>query len=692
MMTAVRSANQALLAVIGLVLIAGCSTASEPARNETPAMHATVPVSGVDLQYVDPAVRPQDDLYRALNGKWLDAFEIPADKAHYGVFDELRDRTLEQLKGIIENISSSTDAVPDTDAQRIRDLYNSFMDEAKVEELGLKPLATEFARVDALTDKKEIAALIGHFNRIGVAAPYTLQVSQVSTRASTRYMVDIGQSGLGLPDRDYYLDDKLEDARVKYVAHVKKLLGMAGDQDAATAAKDILTLETAMAKVQWTRVESGDPVKTYNRIELDQLAGLAPGYDWKRWLSETGIESKVAYLNVSEPSYLTGFSNLVARTPLSVWKSYFKWKLLSDAAPYLSKAYVDECFAFNGTALRGIPQNVPRWTRGVAFIEASIGEGLGRLYVEKYFPSKNKSGMEALVGHLLAAFKESIDTLDWMGPETRKEAQVKLAKLTTKIGYPVKWRDYATLVVAKDDLLGNRMRARAFKYNRNIDKLGKAIQRDEWDMTPQTVNAYYNPEHNEIVFPVAILQPPLFNVDADNAVNYGSIGAVIGHEISHAFDDEGGQFDGDGYLRQWLTKDDVKNFRAKTQALVAQYGAYQPVPGFHVNAALTLRENVADNSGLAIAYKAYGLSLNGREPPVIDGLTGAQRLYYGFAQVWRAKVRKAETIRMLEVDPHSPEGVRGFAPLRNQGGFYEAFGVKEGDKMYLAPEQRVIIW
>jgi putative endopeptidase len=692
MMTSRRAANQTLLAAIGVALIAGCSTAAGPAKTETAAMNATIPVSGVDLQYVDSAVRPQDDLYRALNGKWLDTFEIPADKAHYGVFDELRDRTLEKLRGIVENISRSADVTPGADTQKIRDLYNSFIDEAKLEALSLKPLAAEFARIDALTDKKEIPALIGHFNRIGIAAPYTLQVRQDSSRDSSKYIVDLGQSGLGLPDREYYLDDKFKDARVKYVVHVEKMLGMAGDQDAAISAKNILALETAMANVQWTSLENRDPVRTYNKIEIAKLAGLAPGYDWKRWLNEAGIEGKVAYLSVSQPSYITGFSNLVATTPLPVWKNYFKWRLLSDAAPYLSKAYVDECFAFNGTVLRGIPQNLPRWRRGVAFIEASIGEGLGKLYVEKYFPPENKARMDALVGNLLAAYRQSIDSLDWMGLETRKEAQAKLAKLTPKIGYPVKWRDYSTLVVTKDDLLGNRMRAQAFKYTRNIGKLGKPIDRDQWGMTPQTVNAYYSPERNEIVFPAAILQPPLFNVDADDAVNYGSIGAVIGHEIGHAFDDEGGQFDGDGYLRPWLTQDDVKNFKAKTQALVAQYEAYEPVPGFHLNGALTLRENVADNAGLAIAYKAYKLSLSGREPPVIDGLTGAQRLYYGFAQVWRAKSREPETIRLLEVDPHSLEGVRGIAPLRNQAGFYEAFDVKEGDKMYLTPGQRVIIW
>ena len=683
-----RPASQTMFGTIALALIVGCLAAIQPAGAESVAM----PASGIDLRYVDSAVRPQDDLYRALNGKWLANFEIPVDRAHYGVFDELRDRTLGQLKGIIENISISTETSLDTDAQRIRDLYDSFMDEAKLEELGLKPLAGEFAHIDALTDKSDIAALIGHFNRIGVAAPYMVQIVQLNDGEATRYAVDLRQGGLGLPDRDYYLDDRFEALRLKYAEHVEKMLAMAGDQDAATTAKDILALETAMAAAQWARLENSDPVKTDNWIALEQLVGLAPGYDWKRSFSEAGIAAKVAYLNVGEPSYMAGFVNLVAATPLTVWKSYFRWKLLSDSAPYLSKAYVDECFAFYGTALRGIPLNPPRWRRGVAFIEASIGQGLGKLYVDKYFPPENKARMDALVDHLIAAYRQRIETLEWMAPPTRKRAQAKLAKLTTKIGYPVQWRDYSSLLVDKDDLLGNRMRARILEYDRNIGKLGQPMERDEWAMTPQTVNAFYNPQYNEIIFPAAMLQPPLFNVDADDAVNYGSIGAVIGHEISHAFDDEGGQFDGDGNVRQWLTKDDVTNFKTRTQALVAQYEMYEPVPGFHVNGVLTLRENVADNSGLAIAYKAYELSLNGSEAPVIDSLTGAQRLYYGFVQMWRAKSREAETIRLLEIEPHSPEAVRGLAPLRNQPGFYEAFGVKEGDKLYLAPERRVIIW
>ncbi len=375
-----------------------------------------------------------------------------------------------------------------------------------------------------------------------------------------------------------------------------------------------------------------------------------------------------------------------------MWKTYLKWKLLSDTAPYLSKSYVDESFAFNDTVLRGIPQNRARWKRGVEFVEQSMGEALGRLYVARHFPPENKARMEALVGNLLAAYRQSIATLDWMSDDTRKEAQAKLARFTPKIGYPKGWRDYGALVVAKDDLVGNRMRAQAFEYRRNLAKLGQPIDRDEWGMTPQTVNAYYNPERNEIVFPAAILQPPFFNVAAEDAVNYGGIGGVIGHEISHGFDDEGSQYDGDGNLRQWFTTEDLARFKTRTQALVAQYDVYEPLPGFHVNGALTLGENVADNAGLAIAYKAYKLSLAGKEAPVIGGLTGEQRLYYGWAQSFRGKSREPEAIRRLKVDPHSPLAVRGLAPARNQPGFYEAFGVRPGDRMYLPPEQRVVLW
>jgi putative endopeptidase len=417
-----------------------------------------------------------------------------------------------------------------------------------------------------------------------------------------------------------------------------------------------------------------------------------PGYDWPRYLAGSGLQGKTDYVIVRQPSYLRGLDKLMADTPLAVWKSYFKWHQLAYAAPYLSKAFVDERFTFTGTALRGIPQNQPRWKRGIAILDSSIGEAIGRLYVAKYFPPQNKARMEELVRNLLEAYRRDIETLDWMSPETKKGAGEKLAKIATKIGYPATWRDYSALQIARDDLWGNVLRATEFEYRRGIAKLGKPIDRAEWHMTPQTVNAYYNPVMNEIVFPAAILQPPFFDAAADDAVNYGGIVAVIGHEVSHGFDDKGSQYDAEGNLRDWFTPADHAKFAAKTKALIAQYNAYEPVTGYHVNGELTLGENIGDNSGLAVAYKAYQLSLSGRIPPVIGGFTGEQRFYLGWVQVWRGKVREDEAVQRIKTDPHSPPAVRGTAPLLNQAGFYAAFGVKPGDKMYLPPEQRVSVW
>ncbi|HZV64140.1 MAG TPA: M13 family metallopeptidase, partial [Telluria sp.] len=503
------------------------------------------------------------------------------------------------------------------------------------------------------------------------------------------------QGGLGLPDRDYYLnkeDAKFADVRAKYEKHIEKTLAMAGEKNAAAAAKAIVAFETELAQAQWTRVENRNPVKRYNKMELAKLEALTPGYDWKGALAAAGIANKADYVIVSQPSYLTGFQQTLEKTDLATLRSYFEWQLLRAYSPYLSKQFVDADFAFYGTVLSGATEMRPRWKIGVAAVESALGEALGKQYVAQYFPAERKARMEELVKNLLAAYKQSIDTLDWMGPETKKEAQAKLAKFTPKIGYPNKWRDYSALNIDRTDLAGNMMRARTFAYNRNINKLGKPIDREEWGMTPQTVNAYYNSTMNEIVFPAMILQPPFFDMRADDAVNYGAIGAVIGHEISHGFDDSGSQSDGDGNLRDWWTKEDRDRFRAKAEMLTKQYDSYSPLPGYHVNGALTLGENIGDNSGIAIAYKAYKLSLGGKPAPVIDGFTGDQRFFMGFAQVWRMKSREAQLLTQIKSDPHSPEQFRANGTLVNQPGFYEAFGVKEGDKMYVAPENRVIIW
>jgi predicted metalloendopeptidase len=650
------------------------------------------PISGVDTQYVDDAVRPQDDIYRHLNGKWLDSFQIPADKAIYTTFAELSDLTDNQLRGLVEGLLA-TPQPPGSDGQKVADLYGSFMDETRLEALGIKPLQEELHRVDAVKSRAELAGLIARFNELGVNTVYDFGIDP-DARDSTRYAVTMAQSGLGMPDRDYYLKDdpKLKETRAKYQVHVANMLRLAGAKNPDGEAAAIVALETALARVQWTKVENRDPIKTYNKTLLADLPKLLPGFDWKQYLDGAGLGGKIDYVIISQPSYFSALKSLIAGTPLPVWKSYFRWQLLAASAPFLSKAFVDERFAFTGKTLRGIPEDEPRWKRGIALTDRDIGEALGHLYVDKYFPPENKARMQALVANLIEAYRRDIDTLDWMGPETKRGAQAKLAKLVTKIGYPDVWRDYGALQISRDDLVGNLRRANRFEFHRQLAKLGRPIDRNEWIMTPQTINAYYNPLMNEIVFPAAILQPPFFNVAADDAVNYGGIGAVIGHEISHGFDDQGSQFDADGNLHDWFTKEDHQRFAAKTGALVAQYNQYEPVPGFHINGELTLGENIADNSGLAIAFKAYELSLGGKPSPTIDGLSGEQRLFYGWARVWRGKSREAEAIRRVTVDPHSPSAVRALAPVVNQGAFYEAFGVGPGDKMYVVPEKRVTIW
>ncbi|MGC3982990.1 MAG: M13 family metallopeptidase [Steroidobacteraceae bacterium] len=687
--------NRLLSLGLGL-LIAAC--AKQPADTESAsASSASVQAmrsSGLEAKYFDATVRPQDDLYRYINGKWLSSVEIPADKARYGSFYELADAAEAQLHAIVDELQGAQPAAG-SDAQKIRDLYASFMDEARLETLGLQPLQAELAAIDKLDSPTAVATRMAALVQVGVNVPVVPYVHQ-DNRDSTRYAVDLYQAGLGLPDRDYYLKDgedgTYKKIRESYRDHIAAMLGLAGQANAKEDAQKILQLETALAKAQWDKVVNRDPIKTYNKYPLDQLSKLAPGYDWSAFFKASYVEGKIDYLLVSQPSYVTAYTRMLSKEPLQTWKQYLKWRVISDFAPYLSKTFVDTNFEFAGKVLRGIPENRPRWKRGLTVVESSIGEGLGKLYVDKHFPPENKQRMEALVGNLLTAYKQSIDTLDWMSPATKQAAQEKLAKFTVKVGYPQQWRDYSTLTFANNDLVGNVMRAQQFEYRRQINKLGKPIDRNEWQMTPQTVNAYYNPELNEIVFPAAILQPPFFNAQADDAANYGGIGAVIGHEISHGFDDQGSQYDGDGNLRDWWTKEDHVKFDAKTKALVAQYSAYEPVPGYKVNGALTLGENIADNSGLAIAHKAYLLSLNGQQAPTMDGLSGDQRFFGGWAQVWRNKSREKEAIRLLASDSHSPAEYRAFGAAVNQQAFYQAFDVKQGDKMYLPDDKRVTIW
>ncbi len=648
--------------------------------------------SGVELAGFANSVRAQDDFFAHVNGGWLAKNEIPADRARWGSFDELNEKARAEVRAILE-APTLAGAKVDADQAKLKTFYASFMDEAAVEAAGIKPLAAEFAHIAAIKTKAQVTGEFGHLDRISVSSPVDFGIHQ-DNKDSTRYIVDISQAGLGMPDRDYYLSDdaRLAGIRGKYQTYIASMLTLAGESNAADKAAQIVVLEKKIAEAQWTKVENRDPLKTYNLMPVAKLSALAPEMDWTAFLTQAGVASKIKDLTVSQPSYLQKLGAIVAATPVEQWQNYFKWHVLNHAAPYLPKAYVDTRFAFYGTALREVPQNEPRWKRAVSVTEGAMGEALGRQYVARNFSPQAKARAEALVANLLAAFRSSIDTLDWMSPETKREAQAKLALFTPKIGYPKKWRDYSKLVVKPGDLYGNVERAEAFEAERNIAKLGKPIDRDEWGMTPQTVNAYYNPELNEIVFPAAILQPPFFSADADDAVNYGGIGAVIGHEISHGFDDQGAQFDGKGNLRDWWTAADHEKFAQKTKALVAQYSGYEVVKGYFGNGELTLGENIADNSGLAVAYKAYQISLSGKPALVLDGLTGDQRFYAGFTQIWRGKARDSESIRLNKIDPHSPAQFRVRGTLANQDGFFAAYGIKPGDGMYTAPETRVHIW
>jgi putative endopeptidase len=675
-----------------LVVAAGCA-------GEPPAPPLS---SGVSLANFDTGVRPQDDLFRFVNGAWLKNTEIPADKSDYGAFTALADKAERDLRAIIDEVSTRTDLAAGSDEKKVADFYNSFMDEAAIEQAGVRALDAEFARIDAIRQKADLAAVIARFERLGVPMPVGLGIDQ-DDKDPTQYIAQLGQGGLGMPDREYYLstDAKFRDFRAQYVAHVERMLALSGDKDAAKNAKAVLALEIAIAKKHWTRVERRDRDKTYNKMTRAELAKLAPNFAWARWFEGTGVKDDAVI--VRHPSALAGFSEQIAARPVATWRSYLRWHLLRTYAPYLSKAFVDENFAFYGKAMRGMQENRPRWKRGVSavqggldgqspFASKGLGEVLGRIYVKRHFPPEAKARMGEMIQNLLAAYKASIEKLDWMGPETRAKALAKLATFTPKIGYPDKWRDYSAFEVKSGDLVGNLMRGAEFDHAFQTGKLGKPIDRDEWGMTPQIVNAYYNAGLNEIVFPAAILQPPFFNLAADDAVNYGGIGAVIGHEIGHGFDDQGSKYDADGRLQSWWTEADRKAFEDRTRKLIAQYDAYEPLPGHRVQGALTIGENIGDLGGASIALQAYKLSLKGKEAPVLDGFSGDQRFFIGWAQVWARKYRDPELLNRLKTDSHSPAEYRCNAIVPHVPEFYSAFNVQPGDKMYLAPEHRVKIW
>jgi putative endopeptidase len=656
----------------------------------TPAVLADSPLlSGIQTADMNKAARPQSDFFEYANGAWLRKVQIPQDRSRYGVDVMMAEQSLVQLRELIEGARNSSDA----DARKVADLYDSFMDEARIEQQGVKPLQPELELIDAIKSVDDIGPLMAQLDRLGVATPIGIFVAQ-DAKDSTQYALWFSQGGLGLPDRDYYLSDdaKLLGFRTKYREHVAKMLTLLGDAHAGDEAVRILALETAFAKIQWTRVANRDPQKTYNPQTLAQLKELAPSIDWNSYLAKGGVPDTLPTLIVRQPDYLKGLSGLIKSTPLPTWKEYFRYQLLSGSAPYLPHALVDEDFAFTQGVLRDTPKNQERWKRGCKLVDELIGEASGKLYVAKYFPPKAKARIDDLVANLLKAYAQSVDQLSWMSEATKVEARAKLRKINVKIGYPRRWRDYSKLVISPTDLPGNVKRGVKFENDRKLAQLGGPIDRDEWQMTAPTVNAYYDPQLNEIVFPAGILQLPVFNPDAEGAFNYGATGATIGHEISHGFDDEGSQFDSDGNLRDWWTAEDHAKFKAKTDKLVAEYNRFEPVPGFHVNGELTLGENIADIAGIEIAYKAYIASLNGRAPPVIDGMSADQRFYIGYAQSWLSKTRDAALIEQVKSDPHAPEKYRVNGVVVHMPSFYDAFPVKSGDKMYLRPEDRVTLW
>ncbi|HEU4757558.1 MAG TPA: M13-type metalloendopeptidase [Agromyces sp.] len=658
-------------------------------------MSAAKKPSGIVLEELDPDVRPQDDLFRHVNGKWIGRTEIPADKARYGSFIVLYEEAERAVREIIEE---SQQAEPGTEARKVGDLYASFMNEEHVELLGATPIAAQLVEASLPGSVDQLLEAVGRLERQGVSGFAQLFVDN-DPGDPERYLVFVEQGGIGLPDESYYREERFAPIREKYLAHLERMFGLAKLDDPAARARRVFDLETEIAANHWTNVDSRDSQKTYNLKPWADVAAAA-SVDLDVWRDAMGVPAGAfEELVVRQPDFVEGVGRLLTDDRLPAWRDWLAWQVIRSSAAYLSTDFVEANFDFYGRTLTGTPELRERWKRGVSFVEGAMGEAVGRIYVERYFPPAAKKAMDELVANLVEAYRESIAGLDWMGEETRAKALDKLEKFTPKIGYPVKWRDYSTLEVSADDLVGNVRAAAEFEFQRQLGKIGKPIDRDEWFMTPQTINAYYNPGFNEIVFPAAILQFPFFDAERDAAANYGAIGAVIGHEIGHGFDDQGSRFDGDGRLTDWWTEQDRTAFEERTKALIEQYDVLVPEQlevsgdGEHrVNGALTIGENIGDLGGLAIAWKAYRLSLGKSKPPVIDGLTGAQRFFLSWAQAWQLKGRDEEVIRLLAIDPHSPNEFRCNQIVRNIDEFYTGFEVSPDDALWLDPAERVRIW
>ena len=673
-----------LIGATALLFVAACGDATQDAA---PARL----VSGIDVQHIDTSVRPGDDFFAYVNTGWLEQNAIPADRSVYSTFSVLRDESQSNVKAIIE-ASASGDFEKGSDEQKVGDLYKSYLDWETRNARGVAPLQAELDRIDSIADYDDLAVYFAETSKRGLGAPFDIG-QYADFKDPNTYMIYAWQGGLGLPDREYYLldDDKSVTLREQYVAHIEKMFDLAGFDNGAEASKTILALETRLANEHLRKEDTRNMVALYNKIPLDELDEIMPKFNWDGLLAEAGL-TELDGLVVTMPDYMAALDEIIVSTDLDTWKTYFKWSALNNTASRLTQELDQQNFAFFGKTLQGTPEQRPMWRRGVNIVNGTLGEVVGKVYVKEHFPPEAKERMLTLVGNLVNAYEKSIKELEWMTDETKVEALDKLSKFTPKIGYPDEWRDYSALDIEGDDLYGNLERAALAEFQRSIDRQGGPVDRNEWSMTPQTVNAYYNPPLNEIVFPAGILQPPFFIFDADDAVNYGAIGAVIGHEIGHGFDDTGSTFDGDGVLRNWWTDEDRAEFEKRTGKLVDQYSAFKPFDDLSVNGEFTLGENIGDLGGISIGLLAYQMSLNGEEAPIIDGYTGVQRVFLGYGQVWRGQYRDEALRVQIATNPHSPYRYRANGAVRNVPEFYEAFDVVEGDALYLPPEERVKIW
>lgn len=680
----------AAVSVAMALSLVGCS--QDTNSNTTAAVQQQQElVSGLYLEDFDRSVRPQDDLFMFVNGTWYENVEIPSDRPRFGAFDLLAQENERRMRTIIES-AAEKDAEFGSNNQKIGDYYSSYMDEAHIEELGMKPVEGMLEQIKALKNHEELTLLMAKMGRNGVTIPFGFY-AYADAKNPEYNALYLGQSGLGLPDRDYYFRDgeAFENNRQAYVVYIKDMLSAAGHPQAEEAANRIYALEKALAEHHWTRAESRDAEASYNKMTVAELDVLMGGFNYAAFAEQAGITAAEDVI-VRAPSYFEGFGALFDDTTIETWKDYMQLRLMSSSASRLSSQFADIQFNFYSKTLNGIPEQQERWKRAVQATNGALGEVLGQEYVAQYFPPEAKARMEELIANLIVAFEGSIKELDWMTPDTKEKALDKLSKFTSKVGYPNEWRDYSELEILPGDLFGNSVRVANFGYDQNIADIGQPVDRERWGMTPQTVNAYYSPVSNEIVFPAGILQPPFFNMDAEDAVNYGGIGAVIGHEIGHGFDDQGSRYDGSGNLRNWWTEQDREQFDARTGMLIEQYNQFEPLPGLHVDGQVSLGENIGDHVGLISAYRAYQQSLHGKTSPVMEGFTGEQRLFLSWAQIWKIKFRDDAMREQLARGPHAPGQYRAMGAPRNIPGFYEAFDVKPGDGMYVAPGERVVLW